>query len=363
MDKSEQNDKKPGQGRRFSQKQYEMLLRCSESKDISEWNQWRENNPGENILLEAADFNKCCLPGAYLNTGSQPNFTGKVHLEGANFTFANLEKVRFDNANLENAELGMANLHEAVLMGAHLEHAHLIGTYLVGAKLQAAHLIGASFFCARLEGANLSFTHMQGTEFELAIVDGFTLIWNCTIDQRTDFRGVGLENARLDERTRELLKYNVRRLNWEDWYKEHWILKWPLKSFWWVSDYGMSIGRIIVIFFMLAFLFALAYCVCPNCIMVYDKAGDIRGFLHAFYFSIVTMTTLGFGDIAANPDSNLGQVLLMLQVILGYFLFGALITRFAVLFTAGGPAGKLADENKKVTKDTRKRIDSSLRSE
>jgi hypothetical protein len=34
----------------------------------------------------------------------------------------------------------------------------------------------------------------------------------------------------------------------------------------------------------------------------------------------------------------------MLQVILGYVLLGALVTRFAVLFTAGGPAGRFADE-------------------
>jgi hypothetical protein len=36
--------------------------------------------------------------------------------------------------------------------------------------------------------------------------------------------------------------------------------------------------------------------------------------------------------------------LLAFQVILGYVLLGALVTRFAVLFTAGGPAGKFADE-------------------
>ncbi|MFC1634026.1 hypothetical protein ACFL5Z_04230 [Planctomycetota bacterium] len=41
-----------------------------------------------------------------------------------------------------------------------------------------------------------------------------------------------------------------------------------------------------------------------------------------------------------------GHVLLALQVILGYVLLGALITRFAVLFTAGGPAGTFADDKK-----------------
>ncbi len=66
--------------------------------------------------------------------------------------------------------------------------------------------------------------------------------------------------------------------------------------------------------------------------------------LRALYFSIVTMTTLGFGDIYAYPSSLAGHLLLTLQVLLGYVLLAALVTRFAVLFTAGGPAGKFADE-------------------
>jgi hypothetical protein len=36
---------------------------------------------------------------------------------------------------------------------------------------------------------------------------------------------------------------------------------------------------------------------------------------------------------------------------LGFVLLGALVTRFAVLFTAGGPAGKFADGNEKGADD------------
>ena len=63
----------------------------------------------------------------------------------------------------------------------------------------------------------------------------------------------------------------------------------------------------------------------------------------------ITMTTLGFGDMYASTNGLLRgflrHALLAIQVILGYVLLGALITRFAVLFTAGGPAGKFADDN------------------
>ena len=107
-----------------------------------------------------------------------------------------------------------------------------------------------------------------------------------------------------------------------------------------MSDYGLSTGRIMSSFFILAISFAIAYSLWPSFVMVNNVVGDIRGFVHALYFSVVTMTTLGFGDIAANPDSWFGQVVLMVQVILGYVHLGALVTRFAVLFAAGGPAGR-----------------------
>ena len=52
------------------------------------------------------------------------------------------------------------------------------------------------------------------------------------------------------------------------------------------------------------------------------------------------MTTLGFGDIYANPKSIAGHLCLIIQVILGYAFLAALVTRLAVLFTADGPARK-----------------------
>ena len=164
------------------------------------------------------------------------------------------------------------------------------------------------------------------------------------MNKYTDVRGAALEVISIDPATRQLLEHNIRRKNWEQWYKEHQILRWPVRLFWQASDYGLSTWRVIMSFGLLAFVFAVIYSLWPRCVMVYGNVGNFHSFIHALYFSVVTMTTLGFGDIAANPKSTCGQLLLMLQVVLGYVLLGALVTRFAVLFTAGGPAGKFADE-------------------
>ena len=233
---------------------------------------------------------------------------------------------------------------------------------LKGANMRIADLRGVRADNVNLEQTNLYFARLEAACFPRAIVDSSTLLWGCTVDRKTDFSSVALELARIQPATRELLRYNVRRNYWERWYVFRDWGEYPgckrkrgvfehqayncVRAFWWISDYGLRTWRIIVTFFGLAFVFALVYWLWPSSVMVNGEIGDIRGLWHAVYFSVVTMTTLGFGDIVANPDSWIGQTLLMVQVILGYVLLGALITRFAVLFTAGGPAGKFADEKK-----------------
>ncbi len=336
MNESESKNEKPKEERRFSQEQYERLKRCSENKDMTEWNEWRRAHPDDDILLEGEDanFKGWYLEGVYLYFSKTyepyegPELTGKVYLKGAKFNNARLSNARFDYAHLE----------------------------------------GSNFYLANLKGTDFGHAWLQGANFTLSIVDNSTVIWGPpskkekktvrvieTIDRNTIFTGVPLENMRIDPGTKQLLEYNIRCKNWEEWYKERQKLKWLVKPFWWISDYGLRTWRIIVTFFGLAIAFGVVYWLCPSCVIVMGEVGDIRGFWHALYFSVVTMTTLGFGDIAANPDSRGGQTLLMLQVILGYVLLGALVTRFAVLFTAGGPAGKFADEKKNRNKTTEKK--------
>jgi hypothetical protein len=256
-----------------------------------------------------------------------------------------------------------AHLEGAKLWRAHLEGVHLFRAHLEGAFLFNAHLEGANLEGADLSGVELSVAFLQGTNCRRAIVDGSTLIWDCKINKRgireinyTNFAGVGLNSTRIQPQIKQLLEYNVRKSNWSLWYEEHPKLKLLVKPFWLMSDYGMSTGRIAFTFLGLAFVFAIIYylwgCLAtPGLIenLFVDQNGvDIQWWLVPFrtlYFSIVTQTTLGFGDMYANAHSIWGHIMLSFQVILGYVLLGALVTRFAVLFTAGGPAGKFEKEN------------------
>ncbi len=365
MDESKREE--PKKERRFSQEQYDMLLRCSEKEDMTEWNKWRLQNPKEDVLLEDADFSFFYLRKAHLNQGTQYDkqtgkilkINNKVCLKGANFESAKLEGAKLSWADLENANFRETRLDNARLRGARLKDAIAWSAYFQWTNLIDAILEGANLQGAYLEGACISGAHLEGADFHLAHVDSSTLIWACKVDRNTNFSGVSLHSAQINPATKQLLEYNIRRMNWEDWYKHHRLLNWPVRCFWSFSDYGISTWRIIGCFFLLALGFAAIYanCACwwpPGIVNNLDVEAHLPLWhyfllviLRPVYFSIVTMTTLGFGDMHANATSIWGHVLLTFQVILGYVLLGALVTRFAVLFMAGGPAGKFADEKKK----------------
>jgi hypothetical protein len=364
--KDDKSNSKQKAERRFSQEQYEMLLRCSEKKDMTEWNEWRKKNRDKDIELEGK------------------HFVGEFYLKGADLHGAHLKNATFIKANMQGSDLRLAilkgaDMYRAHLEGANFDHTELSNTifstaYLNGALVSSAVLENAGFGGAHLNNANFSYSvlkgayfdeaFLQGAVFEQAVVDGVTSFWNCKVDRKTDFRGVALNSVQIDPATKQLLEYNIRRMNWVKWYKEHWFWRWPVQLFWWMSDYGMSTLRVVGVFFLLAFLFAGIYMNCaywrpPGIIhnMIVEPAIEQEmsavyyfwlALVRPVYFSIVTMTTLGFGDMYASKGSIAGHVILCVQVILGYVLLGALITRFAVLFTAGGPAGKFEEQKKKV---------------
>lgn len=94
--------KQPEGERKFSQKHYDLLKSCSDKKDMTEWNEWRENNPNEDILLEGQDFTGWYLKGADLYKGgiidtkslSIQIYKGDVFLKDTKFFDAHLEQAK-----------------------------------------------------------------------------------------------------------------------------------------------------------------------------------------------------------------------------------------------------------------------------
>ncbi len=409
--------------KKFSQEQYDLLKKCSNKKDMTEWNQWRKKNPDEKILLEGA-----YLEQAYLEyTNLQGAYLIQAKLQGANLQVAELQEADLQGAKLRGADLQWAKLQGADLQMAELQEADLLGADLQGADfrgadLQMANLQGDDLQMAKLQGAklrgvDLQLAKLQGAELQGADLQGADLLY-CYVDKNTDFSDVGLSTFLISDKNKQQLAKNIRRIGWEKWYKSGPWYSSIVNFFWWTSDYGTKTTRLFWVFLVLSVIFALIYWLFAyidyevlntkvkdnpgiisnlipvekkgdieekedSCIIfwtdhnfshylfTYDQANisktipiknspififDTLGFgykwgivaLRSFYFSIVTMTTLGFGDMYAKPFgkdsckdiiySICGHILLIFHVLFGYFLLGALITRLSILFSSeGGP--------------------------
>jgi hypothetical protein len=322
--------------------QYRRLAACGETGDVSDWSSWRRQGEVP-VRLEGAVLDGAQLGGVDLYDADLRG----ADLSRAYLADADLRRADMAGCCLEDTDLTRANMAEADMCGASLGRTVLHRTTLSNAGLSKARVVLADMSESDLSGADLTgtifrATDLSGVRASQAIVDGSTVIADCTVDDRTVFQAVSLASARIDPQTRAYLEYNLRRAAWRAWYSEHPLMRlfaWP---FWQTSDYGRSTFRILVVFVVLSVAFAGVYywagLVHPPGVVT--NLFEVDGVpvphllvpLRAVYFSVVTMTTLGFGEMHAAPSSYVGHALLVLQVVAGYVLLGALITRFAVMF-------------------------------
>jgi uncharacterized protein YjbI with pentapeptide repeats len=314
----------------YNKKHYDLLKKCSDKKDLTEWNKFALKLLASNkkILLQNA-----VLVGAYLRTAI---------LVGANLENANLENAILWDAILENAILTGANLKDADLINANLKDADLINANLENAILLHTNLKNADLWNTNLNSTALWNAHLENAKF-----------FGVSINKNTDFRTYSFEKAFYYSGLKESLEYCNRRLNWHDCYKkQNKIIEFIVQCFWEFSNYGRSTGRIIGSFLGFSIYFAIIYWLNPDLINNLEK----HEFIKSLYFSIITMTTLGFGDMSANPQSEISQIIVMFHVIIGYVILGALITRLSILFNSDGPAFPLEEEIAR-TKITKSLID------
>ena len=122
-----------------------------------------------------------------------------AHLTDANFECSRMESAQLYAADLTRGRFWLAHLEEAFLNDSCLEEAQLNSSYLKSAILYHAHV--------------------KGARFSSAIIDSGTSFWGLKVNRHnsnrkgTDFTGVGLGSVRIDPGTKQLLKYNIRRMN------------------------------------------------------------------------------------------------------------------------------------------------------
>lgn len=251
------------------------------------------------------------------------------NLEGAELSTANLEGAILDGANCKQAGFGRANLNQASLFRTNLDHATL-----TQANLEHANLSCSNLHHARLREANLVATDLTETDLRFAELS------LCNI-RKANFSNADLRHARLrmmrQFKTANWLGVDIRDVNFSGAYlmrreiidqnfiKEfrsyNWVSKILYYPWLWTCDCGRSMFRWCCCIGVLLFLFTYLYS------FVGIDYGHYPTSLSPLYFSVVTLTTLGFGDVL--PNSVGGQIVVMMEVSTGYIMLGGLLSIFS----------------------------------
>jgi len=287
--------------------------------------------------LRGLDWSGRDLKGADLSGAdlSETLLTG-ADLTGVNLTNANLQQADLRNAVLDDADLTGAQLAHANLGNAHMHRVHAPGACFNDATLsyadvRDANLQAASFADARLlhtkfvdvDAHSADFSHaeltaceLQGSAFDDACFAGTRMrdlrdyagtTWMACDISTTDFSHAAmLRRHILDE---NFIREIEERGKWARFGVAFWRV---------TSDCGRSFVRWGLWTFLITCLYALAYTQLPI------SFGPHETPLSPLYFSVVTITSLGYGD--ALPTNMASQLVVMSESILGFCMLGGLIT-------------------------------------
>ncbi len=240
--------------------------------------------------LDDANLSGCKAAGACF---------GNASLSGANLFGADLSDATFSGANLERAELRTANLASARLLGANLSRANFENADLTDAVLRGSGCEGAIFDRCELSGACLR-----------DLTESHSARWIESRITNVDFCGA------------YLLRRHILDQNYLHEFRNRSRVHRSVYALWWLtSDCGRSLLRWGACIAVMVFAFGMAY------VVVDVDYGSYQTWLSPFYYSMVTLTSLGYGDVL--PASPAAQAVAMTEVALGYMMLGGMLSIFA----------------------------------
>jgi hypothetical protein len=266
----------------------------------------------------------------------------KANLKMARLQNADLTKVSLDGAGLYKCGLSGAVVQEATLRGADLSSADCVGADFRGSDLSGANLAGADLRFADLGNANLEDADLTGAVCTEANFSGANFYGaNVTRLEYGGFKAMGgryfgirsIDNAHgnalfvrdaKDQDYIDALYHKIERLP-DGWMK---TVELFLFRAWGLIDHGRSLVKVSCYAFVIAMLYGAIYTLDMRLgWAMMDYSNSAQSWFTPFYYSMVTYTTLGYGDVTAN--SLAGEMLVISEVVIGYFTLGLLLSILA----------------------------------
>ncbi len=280
--------------------------------------------------LSGADLSRANLQGADLSFCNLTNATlfqadiGGTNLLGANLTGATMNEcsgagTTFGSADLSNASLIGADLERATFSKGRLRHTVFSTAKLRGARMREADLSGASFARADMREVDLTGSAIAGVRFSGTDLRGAHLK---ALKDFTRATWVGADIREVDYYGAYMIRRYIADENYIHELRTHSRSSEIIYWIWWLtSDCGRSALRWAACTMIVNLLFAAVY------VLAGMDFGEGATWLTPIYFSTVTFTTLGYGDIV--PSTSLAQIIVMVEVTLGYIALGGLLSIFA----------------------------------
>lgn len=265
---------------------------------------WAE---GECIDLRGLMLEKLSSPGLDLSAARLDDcWFIDCAFPNAKFRFASMNRTHFTRVDLSSADLCLVKLNEGQFLDVNVSGADC----------------GAIFRNFNWASGKAHKTSSRAADFRDATIQD--LQW----DDETDFRWANLAGASFTHTPS--LKRHIEDQQWL-WAKQQEMRKTRYGTLLWhlwgiTSKHGRSFFRWLAVSFLLSLLFGTLYQFVPLALRV----GNVSPVLAKYYFSVVTFTTLGFGDVT--PASDLAAVLVMIEVVCGYLMLGVLISILADKF-------------------------------
>lgn len=298
------------------------------------------------FLAKKIDFGQVEFSSKYTNFNGVLFSGERIYFVGATFSEKGVNGTNFSCAKFEGVTLFNATLF-------HQKNINFTKTEFLG-KLTA---FDRAFFFEKINVYNSYFENVEGL-FEILRGKPAYLTWKkvlpdviktkikifkkpiilfdilkykLTFLRKMKYRVVDFR-FRLGEES--AIKYPViKRMTQDAWFLADFKKQYKKTYFFWrlFADCGRSMSRWALwsLFFALYFAvnYYLIYCAYPTAFK-FEVLTSTKSFWSFIYYSVVTFTTLGFGDIV--PAAEWVQRWVMAEVVLGYIMLGGLISIFAV---------------------------------
>jgi uncharacterized protein YjbI with pentapeptide repeats len=293
-------------------------------------------------ILDGATLDGADLWGARLDAAEAQNASLRgARLDEANLSGADLSGADLEDATLKRADLRGATLRGANLRGASLDGAQLDGADLSGARLPLVALTGCGLRHVRLAGAWLERTQMQAGQLGGAIGEELAGEFDAARDGYTvleqNFNSLGDSDAAswAFRQRRRMGKREALLQARACWRERRWRPALGSTAAWlsdafaeWLCDYGESLPRVARALTVVLLAFAVLYGATGSLVPKDGTApaasahGVVRQVAELLLYSLVSMTTVGTGDLGLRPSGDLVYLAASVQSIVGTVLLG-----------------------------------------